>query len=479
MKRILGIFLLWCVWLCSLQAKETVIVIYSTNDMHGSISSFAKIARYIASERTRYPHVLILSGGDMFSGNPVVDQYPQRGLPIIDLMNRTGYQYGAFGNHEFDYGQETLAQCIRAAGFEMLCANLHTDSIGLIRPKPYTFTETGGIRICILGLTETGKRYKGKPIPSAHPDRLKGLTFTAPLETALKYRYLRKECDLFIGLFHTGYQTDKKIAQAMPELDVIIGGHSHTRIPSTRLINGVLVTQAEDNLKHIGKTTLIFRDKRLIEKTFELIDVATLTEEDSLIRQRILKYEEAIPLQQVLAHATAQFDGRHPLGHLMADAITHISPTDFAFQNSGGIRIGMLPKGDITLEDVYRLDPFGNSVVVYEMTPSDIRTLLKNSYRKGDKSVDLIPSGLNYTLHIRDGKVTHITLTDKEGRPLDEGRRYTMGMNSYIASAYRFDKSLPHQEMQLKATDTLIEYLKRQQEVTPSKLRRGLIEEEK
>lgn len=479
MKKIFGTLLLLCCWLGSLQAQETTLVIYSTNDMHGSLFPFAKIARFLETERAKHPHVLLLSGGDMFSGNPVVDQYPQRGLPMIELMNQLGYNYAAIGNHELDYGQTVLTQCIEKASFEMLCANIHsTDTTVFKQPRPYILTEVGGIRIGILGLMETTKRYKGQPIPTVHPDRLKGLVFTPPLETALKYKHLRQECDLFIGLFHTGYSTDKKIAQAMPELDVIIGGHSHTRIPSTRLINGVLVTQTEDHLKYIGKTTLTLKDKRVIHKKFELVKVDNLIEEDSLIQQHIQRYYDEMPLQQVLAHATAQFEGKHPLGALMTDAIVSIYQTDFAFQNSGGIRIGMLPKGDIKLEDIYRLDPFGNSIVVYEMTPGEIRTLLKNSYRKGNKSVDLLPSGLKYTLHVHDNKVTHITLTDNEGHPLDENKSYKIGMNSYIASSYHFDKSLPHQEMSIKAIDGLVKYLKQKQEITPSKLRRGVIIEE-
>lgn len=478
MKKLLGFLFFLSICLGTLQAQETTLAIYSTNDVHGHLTNFAKIARYIKKDRINYTHTLVLSGGDVFTGNPIVDQYPQRGLPMIDLMNQTGYQYSVFGNHEFDYGLEALTNCIKNAHFELICANVKSNNPSFNQPKPYVIFRKGEIRICILGLVETTKQFQGKPIPSAHPDRLKGLSFTPPFEAALTYKHLRQECDLFIGLFHTGYDTDKKIAQAMPELDVIIGGHTHTRIPSTRLVNGVLVTQAEDDLKYIGKTTLTFQGNQVTGKKFELIKVEDLTEEDSVIKQSIQRYSDEMPLKKVLAKASAQFNGKHPLGALMTDAIVNIQQTDFAFQNSGGIRIGMLPKGDITLEDVYRLDPFGNSIIVYEMTPEEIRTLLKNSYRKGDKSVDLIPAGLQYTIYTHHNKVTRIKVTDSTGQTLDENKRYRVGMNSYIASSYQFDKSLPHQEMPIKAVDGLIKYLNKQQVILPHNQQRGIIVEE-
>ena len=480
MKRLCG-FILSFVWIIiSIQAKETTLVIYSTNDMHGSINNFAKIAKFIENERKKYPHTLILNGGDIFSGNPVVDQYPQRGKPMIELMNAVGYQYAAFGNHEFDFGQQALKQCMNQADFEWICANMVVDpSIAVIKqPQPYVTLKMGDIKICILGLIETSKTFQGQPITSAHPDYLKGITFTSPVETITKYKKLREECDLFVGLFHTGYDTDKQIAHLVPELDVIIGGHTHTKIDSTRLINGVLITQTEDELKYIGKTTITFKDKDIVDKQFELIKVEPEMEESNKVNRMLRKFHKEMPLEKALAKATAQFDGKHPLGALMSDAIVEYYHTDFAFQNSGGIRIGMLSKGDVTLADVYKLDPFNNTIIVYKMKPADIRALLKNSHQNNSLSIDLIPSGLKYIIHSHNGKATHITLTDKDGKPLDENKDYKVGMNSYIASSYSIKTTLPRQEMSTQSCDVLIKYLKKEGNIIPHSIPRGTVQEE-
>ena len=480
MRQLLGLIL--CLWLsaCSLTPKETTIVIYSTNDMHAQIDNYAKVAAYLESERNKHANTLILSGGDMFSGNPVVDQHTAKGHPIIELMNRTGYQYAAFGNHEFDYGQENLQRCMDDANFEMLCANLKVDSsvARFKQPKPYAQLEIAGIRIAILGLVEASESRTGELQPSAHPARLKGIRFQNPIECALEHKHLRKECDLFLALTHIGHNYDTELAEAMPELDAIIGGHSHTRIDSTLYINGVLVNQANAYLNYIGKTTLTLTNKQVKEKKFELIDVNRLKDESAEVKEQIQRYYDESPLHQVLAEASRPFQGKHPLGNLMTDALKDIHAFDIAFQNWGGIRISEHPKGDFTMNDVFRLDPFGNSLTVYDMTPEEIRGLLKNSYQPYSKQIDLVPSGLKYKIHTRDGKVRRITLTDMQGKPLDENRRYKVGMNNYISSSYRFKHSSPGIELPTTTSDALIEYLKRQKTITPLPTPRGVVMEE-
>ena len=351
MKKLSGFLLLFVFLCCSLSAKETQIIIFSTNDMHGSIDNFAKIASYIQKERAKNPNILILSGGDMFSGNPVVDQYPEKGFPMIDLMNRIGYQYEIFGNHEFDYGQEVLNRRMEQANFQFLCANMIVDeeTAGIKQPQPYAFLQIGDTKICILGLIEVSKRRTGELLPATHPARLKGITFTEPVSTALKYKNLRSRCNLFVGLTHTGYNKDCEIAEAMPELDVIIGGHSHTRIDSTIVVNGVLISQAQSNLHYLGKTTITLEDNKVKEKKFELINMAKLKDEDTDIKQSIQKFRKDCHLDQVIAHATAQFNGKEPLGSLMTDAVADVHNLDFAFQNAGGVRIGQMAKGEITM----------------------------------------------------------------------------------------------------------------------------------
>lgn len=465
-SRLLGLLSLLCC--LNIQAQEKQIVIFSTNDMHARIHNFAKIGAYINDFKKQNPNVLVLSGGDMFSGNPVVDQYQDKGYPIVDLMNQVGYQFAAFGNHEFDYGQETLQKRRDQANFKMICANMTVDpAVGKMQqPEATAFTEIDGIKIGIVGIIEANMRSNGTRYPACHPDRVIGITFQDPVETIQKYKGMRQECDLFIGLSHAGIESDLLIADAMPELDAIVGGHSHTKIDSLLIRNGVMVTQAGGNTDYLSKLTFNFDGKKLVSRSYELISLRSLKKEIPEIAQAAQEFVDKSPLKTVLAETADQLNGKEELGGLMCDAIVDIHQVDFAFQNSGGVRIGQMKKGPITMEDVYTLDPFGNTVVIYNMTYSQLEEFIKNSYRKRNQSADLMCSGLKYIIYTHDGVATRVVITDEKNNPLDKTKTYKVGMNSYISSSYRFDKSGLVEESADSASDALIAYLKKKGTIT-------------
>ncbi len=87
-----------------IESIDKKLTIFITNDIHGKIDNFAKL-KYLVDEEKKKTNVLLTNAGDIFSGNPIVDNYPQKGFPIIDLMNRVGYDISVIGNHEFDYGE--------------------------------------------------------------------------------------------------------------------------------------------------------------------------------------------------------------------------------------------------------------------------------------------------------------------------------------------------------------------------------------
>jgi len=461
---------------------ETDFVIFATNDMHGRIDNFAKVKTLVDAERKRNPGaVLLLSGGDKWTGNPVVDQYDPKGYPIIDIMNHVGYDCETFGNHEFDLGQPTLADRRRQAKFPAVSANWTVDTSvsPLPQTRPYILFNKGRLRICILGLTEATPDKDGLFYPSAHRGKLGGLAFHDPVQTALQYRSLRDSCDLFIALTHIGVDVDKKLAEAMPELDVIVGAHSHTRIDSTLIVNGVLVTQTECWLKYLGKTTLTLQSGKVVDKRFELINLSKDIAEDAETKALIKEYNEKNTLNNVLCKATAQFDGKEALANFMTDALIDKLGVDIALQNSGGVRIGQLPKGPVKKADIYTLNPFCNTVFIFNMTPADLREMIRRAHQRYSKRADLLPGGIRYTIHTRDGDATRIDITDLNGKPLDETRTYRVAMNSYIVSAYAFSHEGEGTEILDTDTDLLVDYLDGLQTISPLPSRTSVVEEKK
>ena len=112
------------------------------------------------------------------------------------------------------------------------------------------------------------------------------------------------------------------------------------------------------------------------------------------------------------------------------------------------------------------------------MTPDEIRVLLMNSHQKGSQKADLLPAGMKYTLHTHDGEAIGVTMTDMQGKPLDENKRYKVSMNGYIAASYRFDESIPRQEMETTTDAALIKYLRQMGKITPQRRSRAIVMEE-
>ena len=179
---------------------KTEIVILSVNDMHANIDLFPKFAAMVDSLRTIYPNLLLFSAGDNRTGNPVNDQYDPVNYPMIELMNQTGFDLCAVGNHEWDGNIVNLQNDIRRANFPFLCANVVIPDTVNLSIKPFVTFENQGVKMAVVGMIEV--RHDG--IPGAHPDNLKKVSFKRAFDVLPKYQYLRNQNDVVILLSHCG-----------------------------------------------------------------------------------------------------------------------------------------------------------------------------------------------------------------------------------------------------------------------------------
>jgi 5'-nucleotidase / UDP-sugar diphosphatase len=449
--------------------KPAEVIILHVNDMHAKIDNLPKLAWLADSLRRTHPYVFLLAAGDNFTGNPVVDMIADKGYPMIDLMNRCGFNASAFGNHEFDLGQDILNRRIEQAGFPFICCNLDATGAILRQPKPYIILHAGNnIRIAVLGILE----LNDKGIPDTHPSRVNGIQFYNGIGEAKKFAGLKKKYGILVGLTHLGVETDVKLADSMPEFDVIIGGHSHTLIEKPMIRNGVMIVQAGSNLKYIGKTTLTIENGHVTGRTDEVIPLSALRNADPSLTALCEKYNRNEEFSQVVGIAATPIEGYDELGSLMTDALVNEMKVDFAFQNRGGIRVNSLPKGNITLKDIYQLDPFGNLVVILKMKPEEISSLIRYAYNL-EKGPDLQVSGMTYTVTGNgEGKCLGVDILDVSGKPLSPGRDYTVAMNSYIVASYRFDHRDPGTNSSITTAEALVDYLKKRGTVDYSGVKR-------
>lgn len=445
---------------------QTRITIFHINDLHGKIDNLAKIAWLIKEEKKKNPNTFFVSAGDNFSGNPVVDQYEPKGEPVRWLYSAIGLDVLALGNHEFDYGQENLKRFMTGAPFRVICANLETSDQAVIpQPATYTIIETSDkVKLAFLGLLQvepdTGQ-------PGTHPAKLGGLKFHDPLQIAAKYSSLRDQCQVVIALTHLGYETDRQLAGKTGFLDIIIGGHTHTVIEKPAPVNGVLITQAGSQARFLGRIDIVLQDGKITDKQGLLIEISTIAGEDGDIKKKIAEFNDNPYLEKKVTTLAQPVKGLALVGHLVTDAICSIHRLDIALHNQGGIRSDRLEK-EVKLKAIYTILPFGDYVVQFNLSPEEIRSLLKNTFERMGR-LDLYVSGITYIISYTAGsKVTKIELYDLAGRPLDENRTFRVGMNDYMASSntYAFDHRDPGKSLDATVAATLTQYLQVGKNVT-------------
>lgn len=430
-------FLFFISLVISCSDEEVEIAILHTNDIHGEIYNMAKIAALKESLNANYDTVLLFSAGDMFSGNPYVDFYTPKGYPMIDLMNKVGYNLAVLGNHEFDYGPDILKDRLDQSEFPFLCANVR-DTSGILSENIIAnhVISINDIILEFTGLIETENNGK----PSTHPKQVVGLEFTPAMEKLKEISPSNTSNHSFL-LNHLGYETDSVIAVNYPHYKVIIGGHSHTLIDSAHFINDVLVAQAGDNSEHIGLIKLKFKNGELIDRSYELINLDKLTELDSSVDTLIQSYLSNPELENPIAEATTTLKDRVDMAAMITDAQRITLDVDFSFQNYWGIRIDSIGKGEISKGTIFEMDPFNNEVIITKMTASEIESLLTNAYISENR-IDLFISGGTYTIYKDStGNFKQIELLGMDNKALNPLKIYTVALSSYVANSYKFDYS--------------------------------------
>lgn len=442
----------------SVSQADKQAVIFAVNDMHATIDNFPKLAWIADSLRTLYPDMLLVAAGDNQTGNPVNDQFPEKGLPMIELMNAVGFNLSTVGNHEFDSRPKGFSNLTHKANFSFICANTTANDTLGIRFGPYKIiTLPNGLKLAFLGLLIINQNG----IPDSHPDNVKVFSFRSPFEAAPEYLYLKDRSDIFIALTHLGFENDVKLAETMPAgLDLIIGGHSHTKVAKEQIFNNVLITQAENKLKYGTLIRLTVKSDGSLQRHMDLIDIRNSKNEKASIRAMVDKYNDNPALNQAIATASDDFSSYEELGYFMADAQRSAARADIALVNPGGVRIDHLAKGSVTVMNIYQLDPFGNELVVTSLTGTEIHGLMLAAWQIDDKS-PVYPSGLRTRVKLSaDGNLSDVVLLTDSGAPLDMNKTYTVAMNNYMTQVYRYSHADPGRSLYVSTADATISYLK-------------------
>lgn len=441
------------------RAANKQITILAVNDMHAAVDNFPRFAFMVDSLRGLYPDLLLVSAGDNQTGNPVNDQYPEKGLPMIELMNALSFDLSAIGNHEFDSSAEGLSNLLGKANFDFICANVMVPSIEKFPIKPYKIiTNKDGVKVAFLSILDINQGG----IPDSHPDNVREFRFADPSETTLEYLHLRDSADLFVLLSHYGFENDVELANNLPSnvIDLVIGGHSHTKVDKDQIHNGIMITQAERKLKYATLIKLRVGPEGKVGREMQLLTVGKKGNSRADIQTMVDAYNNNPALTETIAIAEDDFSNYEEIGFLMTDAIRFASGTDLAFINPGGVRISTLAKGPVRTKDVYEMDPFGNEIVLFNLTGHEMRNLFLSAFLLDDH-LPIYPSGMTMRYMLNpDGKLKDVELLTTDGKPFDMDKTYSVVMNDYMASVYKYDHNDPGQGLFRPSAETIIEYLK-------------------
>lgn len=428
-------------------ASAENLVILHTNDTHSQIdpadNGLGGIMRrkaLIDSVRFAQDNVLLVDAGDAVQGTLFFTLYG--GEVEHKAMNVLGYDLAILGNHDFDNGVRELAKNLSLSNATWLTTNYDIKDSSLEgKLVPYSIKEYGGRRIGFMGinLEPRGMIAEGNYNGVKYLDAYKAANATA---WALKHN---EKCDLVVAITHIGYDgqpgpRDISLVRQSEDIDIIIGGHSHTTIipdgqaeyVENAIGRPVLVVQTGSRGAMLGELTI---DLDALTSTARLIPVDSRLDvySDEVLQAALRPYRVAVDSIMNLKVATSSVELTAPrLLNLFSDYVKQIgqgltdAPVDLAIINKGGIR-RTLPKGNVTEGMVIMTLPFNNRVQVLEIKGSDLADALDVMARR---SGDGVSSDVRAIYDPATGRCTEVTVN---GAPLDPDRTYRLATIDYLA----------------------------------------------
>jgi len=479
------------------------LVILHTNDMHGRAAAdltagtlgYAAITQIKLDLLEMGASVLLLDAGDASQGMPIVNM--SRGGTAMEFMNAAGYDAMVPGNHEFDWGIDILLQNREIADFPFLAANMTDQTSGATVFQPYQiFDMPNGIKVGVFGLITP------ETLTKAHPDKVRGVDIL--MGEALyavaqaQIDALKAEgCDLIVCLGHLGVDDESAPNRSLDVLefttgiDLFIDGHSHTAINGGLQVGESLLVSAGEYGKKLG--VVVFDGHSLQASLYTNPSNAEMAAFVKSVQDDV-----AEQLAEVFATTEILLDGeRDPgvrtqetnLGNFAADAILWAARramgdhVEAALTNGGGIRAS-IQAGDITMNDMRTVFPFGNEVTVLTVTGAELLEALEAATHATPAAMGAFPqvAGIEFTIDTTvayaQGELypdstffqpaepgSRVTIHTVGGRPFALTARYTIATNDFTAAGgdayhvFRLPYAATGYKTGLSLEDALIQYV--------------------
>lgn len=458
-----------------------------------SIGGMPRIGHMIRLLRSKDPgHTLVIDAGDIFQGTPLFTKY--HGETEVNMLNKMGYDIYTIGNHEFDDGAKNLAAQLRLAKFDIISANMDCASEPELAAlvKPSVIKEIDGQKIAFIGgitpeLASVALNTGGVKVKAP------GGNWLQPFIDEIN-KVKAAGVNKIILVTHCGVDYDKALAEGLPDVDAIIGGHSHTRLDKAIVVDhpdGTTTTIVQTGCygRALGKLDLRFDDKGKVIATSTQYRLINIT--DKILDEPDLKAyvdEKVKPLlglrHDIVGQAADVFDNKFrtmawdsALGDLITDAVVEGGKeygVQIGLENRGGIR-SRIEKGPISEEKLEEMLPFDNHLTFATISGATLLKTLEHSFAGPLGGSFLDEHGIKVAWDPskpRGNRVVFALVRDDKNiwKPIDPQEKYKIGINDFSFNAgegFDFSSAENIQRTPDKLSLMLRHYLKKHNDVAP------------
>ena len=428
---------------------------YYTNDLHSNFDQWPRVASYLKQETAKKDAVnasywLIDAGDHVDRVNPIAEAY--MGKANVALMNALDYDVVTIGNNEgITLPHEDLFHLYDDAGFHVVCANLESRT----QTEPHWLQPTlqvksiQGVKVGFIGLTAPFNAFY----------ELLDWHVSSPYQVLDSYiRGLSEKTDVIVLLSHLGISEDQEIARRFPEIDVIIGGHTHHLLRTGEHVNNTVITAAGKHCYHVGEVILTWdhEKKKLVNKEAYATEISHLAKDlqtEQSLQQ--LNYRAAEIMGEVVVHTEIPIEvGWFKETKIMQElthTLKHWAETDVAMLNAG-LLLDEFPAGAITYSDIHRICPHPINPCVVELKGDELLEVVRGSLAKsftelklkgfgfrGEVLGRMVFSGLTVETAFHEDGEEHVENVLFHDEPLDPDNIYSVA----TADTFTFGRLLP------------------------------------
>lgn len=430
----------WLSFLLILTAcgETTRLTIVDFNDTHAKyeaveendelLGGAARWATFVDEMREENENILVLHAGDMLTGTVFCSIY--KGQMGAEIMNQVGFDAMVAGNHEWDYGYANALAFDETLDAPLLSANAFDPETLSPVFLPYWVTNISGVDAVMIGISTANYGVYGTDMD----ENVLLQDEISTLSNLLFTENLAEEYPLVILLSHCGYEKDKEIAKAFPEIDVIVGGHSHTKLDGGDEVNGVVIVQAGQYGMYGGELALKLRGGKVVDYEYTLHDLDGTYAEDPEVAAYISEMDEAIGDEMGKKVYTSEYElvqtglreNPLPIGNFFCDLMNSYARADVMILNAGSLRAS-LPTGEVTLEDIYELFPYDNNLYVATIDGKTLKSIVQ-------KGIDGRGEGafLYYSKGFLADASGDELVVSLNGEEVSDDALYTVGLSDYM-----------------------------------------------